>query len=89
MIESIEETVRQFLIEQFTYGSDVAMPAADESLNEAGVIDSAGVLSLVLFLEETFGITVDDSDVHPDNLDSITNLASFVRRKQALVDERK
>jgi len=49
------------------------------SLTDSGTIDSTGVLELVVFLEETFGISIPDSDVVPDNLDTIDNLVRYVR----------
>jgi acyl carrier protein len=51
------------------------------SLLELGIIDSTGVLELVGFLEEKFNIQVDDSDLVPENLDSIDNLIKFLDRK--------
>jgi acyl carrier protein len=38
-------------------------------------------LELVMFVEETFGVTVQDQDIVPDNFDSVSKLAAFVRRK--------
>ncbi|MGZ8197708.1 MAG: acyl carrier protein, partial [Burkholderiales bacterium] len=54
------------------------------SLLDAGIIDSTGVMELVSFLEQEFGIQVDDQDLVPENLDSISALAAFVTRKLAL-----
>ena len=47
-----------------------------------GIIDSTGVLELVSFLEEQFGVTVEDEEMIPDNLDSLDNLAAYIARKQ-------
>nr|WP_255703406.1 phosphopantetheine-binding protein [Lysobacter sp. GX 14042] len=49
---------------------------------ETGVIDSMGVLTVVSWLEEEFGIVVEDEEVVPENLDSIASLAGYVARKQ-------
>ncbi len=60
------------------------LPFGDgDSLIENSVIDSTGVLELVLFLEQTFDIEVRDDEVLPENFDSVSRLASFVRGKQA------
>ena len=56
-------------------------PSVDQSLLESGIIDSTSVLTLVMFLEEKFNISVQDEELVPDNLDSITNIASYVSRK--------
>jgi acyl carrier protein len=42
------------------------------------------VLELVLFIEETFGVTVPDYEITPDNFDSVNKLANFVRNKLAI-----
>ncbi|WP_231851384.1 acyl carrier protein [Microlunatus phosphovorus] len=57
------------------------MPEADESLLEAGVLDSTGVLELIEFLEDTFEISVEDSETIPENLGSIAGLTRFVQSK--------
>ena len=82
MQATVEDQIRTYLAEQFVMGSDDELPSNEDSLSETGVVDSAGVLALVLFLEEAFGITVEDDDVHPDNLDSVAQIAEFVRGKQ-------
>ncbi len=53
----------------------------DGSLLELGIIDSTGVLELVGFLEERFGMQINDEELVPDNLDSISNLIKFVQSK--------
>lgn len=58
-------------------------PSTDQSLLESGIIDSTSVLTLVMFLEEKFNISVQDEELVPDNLDSIANITSYVSRKLA------
>jgi acyl carrier protein len=55
----------------------------EDSLLAKGIIDSTGVLELVSFLTETYGIQIEDDELIPDNFDSIKKLAAFVARKQA------
>jgi len=47
------------------------------------VIDSTGVLELVGFLEEDFGIRIQDDELVPENLDTIDSIVQFVTRKRA------
>jgi hypothetical protein len=49
---------------------------------ETGLIDSTGILQVVVFLEDKYGITVGDEDLVPANLDSVENIAKFVTRKK-------
>ncbi len=77
----VEEEVRRFLFESFPLGDDPAGLAGDDSLVEAGLIDSTGVLELVGHLESTYGIAVADDELLPENLDTIGNIVGFVHRK--------
>ena len=81
---SVEETIRKYLHEQFAAATGNSLPGDTESLREAGIVDSMGVLAIILFVEETFAITVSDDDVRPANFDSIANMAAYVRRMQAI-----
>ena len=78
----IRSQIRQFVVTKFPAGSPAPL-ADDDSLLESGVIDSTSVLELVGFLEREFRITVSESEMQPENLDSIAFLAAFVARKRA------
>lgn len=54
----------------------------DESFLESGIIDSTGVLELVMFLEENFDIKVEDDEIIPENLDSLKNIEKFLATKR-------
>ena len=78
----IKEQIRAFVTSNFY----VANPTSLEdgaSLLDQGIIDSTGVLEVIFFIEEIFGIKVEDSEMLPDNLDSIERIANFVARKKA------
>ena len=83
-MSSTETALRAFIAENFMYGGDASALAADRSLIEEGLIDSTGVLELVSFLEEQFGIEVGDAEIIPANLDSIAAITAFVEGKHAL-----
>jgi len=78
--ETIERDVREFLDENFPLGEGFAL-GSDDSLLEAGVIDSLGVLELIDFLERRYGVRVPDAEVLPENLDSIDNVTRYVAGK--------
>jgi acyl carrier protein len=77
----IEEQVRAFITSNF-YVADPSVLEDSASLLDQGIIDSTGVLEVISFIEETFGITVEDSEMLPDNLDSIARISNFVVRKR-------
>ena len=77
----IREQVSSFIRSNF-YVPESLKLTDEASLLELGIIDSTGVLELVGFIEDTFGIEVDDAEMIPQNLDSIANIAGYVGRKQ-------
>jgi acyl carrier protein len=72
--------VREFVVENFLFGDGEAL-RDDTSFMEDGIIDSTGILELVFFLEETFGFSVEDDELVPENMDSLQNIARFIERK--------
>jgi len=76
----VARAVREFIQSNFLYGQERDINDGDSFLAE-GILDSTGVLQLVAFLEETYGISVADEELTPENLDSIRNVASYMCRK--------
>ncbi len=76
------EEIRKFITTNF-YVADPAKLAEDASFLDQGIIDSTGVLEVVTFLEDKFGIVVGDNEMLPENLDSLRNLTAFVERKRS------
>lgn len=77
----IKEQVRQFIVSNF-YMPDPTVLADDASLLDSGIIDSTGVLEIISFLEDTYGLTMEEADMVPENLDSITRISSYVSRRK-------
>jgi acyl carrier protein len=78
----LSRKIENFISERFIFDPEQAI-GRDDSLLETGTIDSTSILEVVLFLEENFGIKVDDQDMVPSNLDSVNKIADFVQRKLA------
>jgi len=76
----IHDQIRSYLLSHAA-DSEVSEISDDESLLEAGVIDSAGMVDLIAYLEGTFGITIDEDDMIPENFDSIDAMAAYVDDK--------
>ena len=77
----IKEQIRSYIAENLLFSTDGFDYSDDSSLRQESIIDSIGVLNLILFVEETFDIHVDDREVTPDNFDSVNALAAFVEHK--------
>jgi acyl carrier protein len=80
-------TIRQTIHEQiqfnFLFDGDEEDFSDDASLVESGVVDQTGILEIVLFVEETYGIEVSDADLTPDNFDTVNNIVAYVMRRLA------
>jgi acyl carrier protein len=77
---SIEAKIRAYIGENFLFG-EADQLGVDDSFLDKGIIDSTGILEIVMFLEEQFGIKVADSEMLPENLDSIGNIGRFITKK--------
>lgn len=78
-----QQRLRTFVTDNFLFGQQGGEVGEDDSLIENGIIDSTGVLQLISFLEREFDVRVEDDEVVPQNLDSLSRLAAFVERKTA------
>lgn len=83
-MSEIENKIRQFLAENFILSEQLDQLGSDDSFLDNGIIDSTGILELIFFVEEQFGIQVDTSEVLPENFDSINRLTAYIQRKQGL-----
>jgi acyl carrier protein len=80
----VKKEIREFIVENFLFGNREKLPDDDDSFLQKGLIDSTGILEVVSFIEEKFGIRVEDDDLVPENLDSVRRLADFIARKRGL-----
>ncbi len=78
---SIETLIKSYILENFLFTDDNGRLQDDTSFLEEGIVDSTGVLELVMFVEETFGTTVEDEEIVPENFDSVEQLTRYVQLK--------
>ena len=76
----IADTIRNFIIENFLFDEDDNLKN-DTSFLENGILDSTGILELVTFIEETYGVSVEDNELVPENLDSLSNVTQYLTKK--------
>lgn len=79
---SIEQQIAVFIASKIIFSKNGYSYPYETSFLEEGIVDSTSVLELVFFTEKTFGISVDDSEITPDNFDSVTKLASYICSKK-------
>ena len=77
----VEKDVKKFIVTKLMQGKNGNALRDDESLFEAGIIDSLGILQLVSFLEERFSVQVEDEELIPENFETINRLLDFMEKK--------
>lgn len=78
----VEKQIRDYIGENFLFDKDAADLAGDSSFLDMGLIDSTGVLEIILFIEQQFGIKMEDHEMLPENLDSVNNIVRFVESRR-------
>ncbi len=79
--DEIRTQVRTMILSKFLEGQPASALADDTSLERAHIVDSVRALDLILFVEETFGVTVDNEDAVPENFDSVDGIVAYVQKK--------
>ncbi|MEE9616129.1 MAG: acyl carrier protein [Anaerolineae bacterium] len=80
-MRNVEETIRTYIAENMLFSDDGYPHSDSASFLEEGIVDSMGILELMMFVEENFHITVEDEEVVPDNFDSVSKMAAYIRSK--------
>ena len=84
---SVETLIQHFILENFLFTDETEQLPLDASFLEEGVVDSTGILEMVMFIEEAFNLAVDDEEIVPENFDSVQQLARYVRMKTGKLTE--
>ena len=77
----VEQPIRDYILENYLFTEDQSALANEDSFLEKGILDSTGILEIIYFIEDDFGIKVEDEEMVPENLDSVNNLVAFIGRK--------
>ena len=77
----IENKIKTYIAKNLLFSGDEFKYSNDASFLEEGIVDSLGVMELVSFVEDQFGVSVDDQEITPDNFDSVTRLAAYIQHK--------
>jgi acyl carrier protein len=55
---------------------------ADEPLLSSGLIDSFSLMDVALFVEDTFGVRIEDTELNADTFDNLTQLAALIESRK-------
>jgi acyl carrier protein len=75
--------VKQFILDRLLAGEDPNRLTPTTPLISAGILDSMGLIELVAFLEEKFGVRIEAHEVDPANFDTLAAIDALVQRKLA------
>ena len=81
MRNDIEATLVRHLQENYLPQSGEQRIDPREDLFDSGILDSAAVLSVILFIEQEFAITIPDEDLLPENVASVEAAVAYVTRR--------
>jgi len=76
----ITTELREFIVTNYYIPLETNLETVRSFLG-SGIIDSAGMLELVSFVESKFGISINDEELVPSNFDSLDALTTFVAYK--------
>jgi acyl carrier protein len=80
MIETpVKAQIREYINQNILFEDDAIEYSDDDSFLEKGIVDSFGIMELILFVEQHLGKQVEQHDVTPDNFDSVNRLATYIQ----------
>jgi acyl carrier protein len=79
-VVDVKEKVRAFVLE-YAAGKGLTEVKDDEPLLTTNIIDSLGSFRMIAFLEETFPLTIEDTDMVPENFQTLNDIEIFVAGK--------
>jgi len=75
----VNSDLKKFIFKELVHVADEAAFSDDDDLLEAG-LDSMGIMRLVLFIEEKFGVTLPDEEIEPDNIQTVNRISAWIER---------
>jgi acyl carrier protein len=80
-VDFIKQQIVEFIGANFLYDGAMLDLGDDDSLVENGIVDQTGIIELVLFVEDTYNFQVPESDLTPENFDTISDIARYVSQR--------
>ena len=77
---SLREEIKRYIRENLMSGDESVSLGEEDSLIERGIIDSMGLMQLMMFVDERTGIRIPDSEVTLDNFETVASIDQMVDR---------
>ena len=78
----MESVINDYISREIVQDAAVLPLANDTSLLKGGILDSLSLLRLVVFLQDRFQLTVDETDLLPENFDSVSTICAYLRARE-------
>ena len=82
MTDQIFPNLEKFIATQILKQPDRKI-AADEALISSGLIDSFNLMDLALYVEDTFGVRIEDTELNADTFDNLNQLSALIESRKA------
>lgn len=79
---TIESQIEEFIVRELMLADDNLRLDPDQSLLQDGTLDSLGILRAISFLEERFGVSIEDGELLPENFSTIRSMKELVESKR-------
>jgi len=83
MNESIKQSVKEYILNTFLPGEDPSELTDDLPLISGGILDSIATLKLIMFIEETFGVTLEAHEADKEHLNTINQIADLISARKS------
>ena len=83
MNESIKQSVKEYILNTFLLGEDPKELTDDLPLISGGILDSIATLKLIMFIEETFGVTLEAHEADKEHLNTINQIADLISARKS------
>ncbi|MBT5470911.1 MAG: hypothetical protein HOK41_09935 [Nitrospina sp.] len=80
-LQSIQETIISYVLENHISEYTADTLPLDQSLFELDILDSMGIIELIAFIETTWSITIEDTEITTENLGSINKMITLINEK--------
>jgi len=77
----MKKKLRHFILQELIFVSNPEQFSDDDNLLEAG-LDSMGIMRLIMYIEDEYGVTLPDTEIEPDNVQSFNALESWILKHQ-------
>ena len=81
-MSNMHETILEYVIEEYVDEDDDIEVNPDTPLISSGIVDSFSMVSLKVFLEKMYKISLPDNEATPEAFDTVNSICELVKKHQ-------